>query len=64
MWAVCARLFAAKYAVARHLPSERRGIGLASPVESQQVTMLDRGFLAALAKGGFDVTDDSVDCTR
>jgi len=63
MWAVCARLFAARCALARHLLSERCGIGtagLARPVEARQVAKLDRDLLAALDKLGFNITDDKV----
>src|SRR5262249_43746150 len=63
MWAVCARLFAARYGLARQLPSERCGIGtagLARPVEARQVGKFDRDLLAALYKLGFDITDDKI----
>jgi hypothetical protein len=61
MWAVCARFFAARCGLARHLPSERCGTaGLARPVEVRQVGKLDRDLLAALDKLGFDITDDKI----
>ena len=46
------------------LTVERRGIGLAWPVEGQQVAKLDRDLLAALDKLDFNITDDNVDCAR
>jgi hypothetical protein len=42
----------------------RRHGRLFRPFEARQVAKLDRDFLAALDKLGFNIADDNVDCAR